>query len=707
MFALHRVILILVFLCISLDPLDFSKITEQIYNYVPLSYASFCTRKLNLTGQVGCSSDINGNSGVALFMNESQDIIQTLSSDISTSFVVVVNVGQFVNTSLMRYFRSTTNIKGLIVFSNEGENYDSYAFSESSKCPNSDYSAYNFTDQCDLDAQWNPAGTEYSYISWPFPVVLVADVNNTIWTSMYKCFSMLNREPADDTRCLIEINNPMSAVGSSETCFRRQYLMSLHISESSEIFCDELTGLNIILSVTDSKNHSRDNNISNYARSENSSVFVLTRMDSRSIFERSGFSSQGVLPSIAVLISVAVHLMGQKTLKDSQFEKDLLFSFLDNEAYDFMGSSRFSYDLSSGNIARYTGDPVIWNNVYAVIELGELGLSRKRDNYSMFFMLTDDKTYNVTRNLTDNIFHHLTAASETNQKVDIKRPLNKLRELPLPPISSMQTLLQNSPRPLPHVVLSDYDRPPFLNKHFESFLDTRWPPLDNPTADTILLDFANTLADALHRIVSANHEPISSSIAYPKPSDIMECFSTNLGCDLFKMYLSPVDYKYVQMLKTPVPAQTYLPLGLHEIKISHLVSILLIGLTGERTSTPACPPFDKRGPYTYWMGYFNGSEQCYFTRMDITSQFLMMENEKLKAPAWMRSREHSERFLRWYRGASPTVDGFSVALGIFLMTLTLLIALYIKEVINKKIIQIPAQMEILYTSDNENRLAPT
>lgn len=181
MFALHRVIVILVFLCISLDPLDFSKITEQIYNYVPLSYASFCTRKLNLTGQVGCSSDINGNSGVALFMNESQDIIQTLSSDISTSFVVVVNVGQFVNTSLMRYFRSTTNIKGLIVFSNEGENYDSYAFSESSKCPNSDYSAYNFTDQCDLDAQWNPAGTEYSYISWPFPVVLVADVNNTIW----------------------------------------------------------------------------------------------------------------------------------------------------------------------------------------------------------------------------------------------------------------------------------------------------------------------------------------------------------------------------------------------------------------------------------------------------------------------------------------------------------------------------------------------
>ncbi|CAH8439836.1 unnamed protein product [Schistosoma turkestanicum] len=639
-------------------------------------------------------------------MNESQDIIQKLESDTSTSFVLVLNVKQFVNASLMRYFRSTTNIKGLIVFTNEEDNLDNYEFSESSKCPNSFYSAYNVTQQCDLETQWNPAGTEYSYISWPFPIILVTDVNRTIWTSIHGCFSALNREPSDDTRCSIEINNPMSAVGSSETCFRRQYLMSLHISENSEIFCEELTGLNIILSATDSGNHSWNNNAlnTNNRRPENSSVFVLTRMDSRSIFERSAFSSQGVLPSIAVLISVAVHL---NTLEDSRFEKDLLFSFLDNEAYDFMGSSRFSYDLSSGNIARYTGYPVIWDNVYAIIELGEIGLSRKQNNLPMFFMLTDDKTYNVTQNSTDNIFNHLNAASKTNQKVDLQRPLNKLQQLPLPPTSSMQTLLRNSPRPLPHVVLSDHDAPPFRNKHFESFLDIKWPPSDNPAADTILLDFANTLADALHRIVSVNHAPIPSNISNPKPSDIMECFSTNPGCDLFKMFLSPVDYKYVQMLKTPVPAQTYLPFDRHEIKISHLVSILLMGLTGKRTLTPACPPVNERGPYTYWMGYFNGSEQCYFTRMDIISRFLLMEDEKLKAPAWARSREHSGRFVRWYRGSSPTVDGISVVLGILLITLTLLISLYIKEVVNNTIIQKPAQIEILYTSEDQNRFIPT
>ncbi|KAH8853350.1 Nicastrin isoform 1 [Schistosoma japonicum] len=540
MVAVHWLLQILSSLIINIDPLHCSKITNHIYNYIPLSYTSFCTRRLNLTGQVGCSSSTTGNSGVALFMNESEDIMQTLHSDTSTPFVILVSVKHFTNASLMRFFMSTRNVKGLIVFSNEDVNDDNHEFSESSKCPNGLYSAYNVTKQCDLDIQWNPAGTDYSYIDWPFPVVLVADVNNTIRASMYECFSVLNKEPYDDTRCSIEIYNPMSAAGSSETCFRRQYLMTLHISESSGIFCDELTGLNIILSASDSVNHSWNNiavNIGTSGRSENSSVFILTRMDSRSIFERSGFSSQGVLPSVAVLISVAAHLMRQKAFKDSHLEKDLFFGFLDNEAYDFMGSYRLSYDLGSGNIARYTGRPVMWNNVHAVIELGEVGLSQKHNNLHTFYMLTDSKSYNLTRDFTDNIFHQLTAASKASQKVDLQRPSDKLQELPLPPTSSMQTLLQTSARPLSHVVLSDHDRPPFRNKHFESFMDTKWPPTDNPTADITLLDLANTLADALHRIVSANHTSIPSGITYPKPGDIMECFVTNLGCDLFKMVI--------------------------------------------------------------------------------------------------------------------------------------------------------------------------
>ncbi|KAK4472533.1 hypothetical protein MN116_003777 [Schistosoma mekongi] len=577
--------------------------------------------------------------------------------------------------------------------------------------------AYNVTKQCDLDIQWNPAGTDYAYIDWPFPVVLVADANNTIRASMYECFFMLNKEPYDDTRCSIEIYNPMSAVGSSETCFRRQYLMTLHISESSGVFCDELTGLNIILSATDSANHSWNSsavNIGTSGRSENSSVFILTRMDSRSIFERSGFSSQGVLPSIAVLISVAAHLMKQKAFEEilhNTVSRSILIHFYSmNYILCLTNNTMVVSSIvlhCSGNIARYTGRPVMWNNLYAVVELGEIGLSQKHNNLHTFYMLTDSKTYNLTRDFTDNIFHQLTAASEASRTVDLQRPSDKLQELPLPPTSSMQTLLQTSGRPLSHVVLSDHDRPPFRNKHFESFMDTKWPPTDNPTADITLLNFANTLADALHRIVSANHTSIPSSITYPKPGDIMECFVNNLGCDLFKMYLSPVDYRYLQMLNTPVPTQTYLPLGRHEIKVSHLVSILLMGLTGERTLTPTCPPINERGPYTYWMGHFNSSEQCYFTRMDIMSRFLLMENEKLRAPAWMRSREHSGRFVRWYRGASPTVDGSSIALGVFLMTVTFLIALYIKETITKAIIQVPVQMEISYASEGENHFIPT
>ncbi|KAK4472532.1 hypothetical protein MN116_003776 [Schistosoma mekongi] len=179
MAAVHWLLQILSSLIINMDPLECSKITDNIYNYMPLSHASFCTRRLNLTGQVGCSSSTTGNSGVALFMNESEDIMQTLDSDTSTPFVILASVKHFTNASLMRFFMSTRNVRGLIVFSDDvdGNNDE---FSESSKCPNGLYSAYNVTKQCDLDIQWNPAGTDYAYIDWPFPVVLVADANNTI-----------------------------------------------------------------------------------------------------------------------------------------------------------------------------------------------------------------------------------------------------------------------------------------------------------------------------------------------------------------------------------------------------------------------------------------------------------------------------------------------------------------------------------------------
>ncbi|CAH8830619.1 unnamed protein product [Trichobilharzia szidati] len=542
-------------------------------------------------------------------MNESSDISNIINSDTKTSFIIVLDINQFVNSTLMLYLRSIQNINGLVVFSNNDDNFENYAFSESTKCPNSQYSAYPWDKQCNIGSDWNPAGSGYSDIDWPFPVVYVADVNSTIKNAIHECYSKFNLAPSDDTRCSIEISNPMSAVGSSETCFRRQYLMSLHISEATEIFCDELTGLNIILAATNSTNYLNHTgmNLDTRSRRENSTLFVLSRMDSRSMFERSGFSNQGVLPSIAVLISVAAHLTGQN-LKDSDLEKDLFFGFLDNEAYDFMGSYRLSYDLIAGNIARYSDSPVMWNSLYGIIELGEIGLSQYHNGAPTIYMLTDAETCNQTQNVTNFLLNHLTAASATGGKVNLERPSDMLQELPLPPTASMQALLKTSPYPLPHVLLSDHAGPPILNKHFESFLDTSWPPMDNPAADSTLLDLANTLADALHRIITANHTPMPSSITYPKPSDIMYCFTKNPQCDLFKKYLSPEDFQFLKMLRTPVSAQSYLPLGRHEIKVSHLVSILLMGLTGKRTSSPTCPPPEERGPFTYWMGYFRESK---------------------------------------------------------------------------------------------------
>lgn len=96
--------------------------------------------------------------------------------------------------------------------------------------------------------------------------------------------------------------------------------------QEPSVFCDELTGINIVLG---SSNTSHQLHLSSdklgeanvTTRAPNSSLLVLTRMDARSMFERSGFGTQSILPGLSVLLSAAVHLLRQPAFKVSSFRK--------------------------------------------------------------------------------------------------------------------------------------------------------------------------------------------------------------------------------------------------------------------------------------------------------------------------------------------------------------------------------------------------
>ncbi|KAF7254984.1 hypothetical protein EG68_07705 [Paragonimus skrjabini miyazakii] len=650
-------------LCSSM--IDRIKILGAIYNHIPSHYVSHCTRKLNATQQIGCSSRPGGSSGMVRFVNSTEDLVSfVLHTDQHPETVLVMDYDLFTNSSLMDVVRlNSVFVTGMLVFSPIGDSRQAtLSFSESSTCPNALYGLYSIEQQCNVTPAWNPYGTDYSSLDWPFPVALIQTNNLRVKFDLLDCYQKFNVNPVDDTRCAVEIYNFMSAVGSSETCVRRQQLMSLQIFESPLIYCDELTGLNIVLGATNTTVAPQPTTLNQSTeRSANSSILILTRLDSRSMFERSGFASTGTLASVAVLISVAVHLVKQPAFKNLDLKRDVFFVFLDNEAYDFLGSRRLNYDLHTQALARYTKFPLKWDHVESMIEVGEIGLPIS-ESTPRYFMLSDRDIYMQTKQPTDDLVATLLAASQRFNETTFVRPSEAINLLP--PTASIQSLLSDAPHPKPHLVLSDHAGPPLRNKHFESFLDIQWPPEDDMNADRSLLAFANTFSDAIHR------------------------------------FLNPADVDFFVSLEAPIPAQSYLPLNKRELKLSHIVNVLLMGLTGDRTETANCPVEDvDKEASVYLMGYYNGSEQCYRTLLDLASKFFFISDNTVVPPAWTRSRlVVGSQYVRWYRTASATVDGFSVTVGLFFILLTGCCALLLRDKLNVQI-SVPQPTNTLQTNN--------
>lgn len=57
---------------------------------------------------------------------------------------------------------------------------------------------------------------------------------------------------------------------------------------------------------------------------------------------------------------------------------------------------------------------------------------------------------------------------------------------------------------------------------------------------------------------------------------------------------------FLLSLHGPIPMQTYDPVDSRAWRVSHVVSHLLMGLTGERLKE--CPPKEEYGAFTYMYG---------------------------------------------------------------------------------------------------------
>uniref|UniRef100_A0A0V0J209 Nicastrin n=2 Tax=Schistocephalus solidus TaxID=70667 RepID=A0A0V0J209_SCHSO len=665
--------LIFVFILVSSEAVE-------IYQYIPQTNVSFCSRSLSYDGQVGCSSKYPSSLG-PIFVADSHSNLPEELSTFTVEHIIVISYHLFLNRSLLFHLRNSKKVAGLVVFAPENPNDEEIKntdFSENSFCPNGAYNFYNNkTFQCEVTPKWNPTAFDYATISWPFPVVLILDKENHIWNKTLDCYKRLNVNSTDDTRCSMEIRNFMSGIQSSQTCYYREHLLSYRLEQPTE-FCSQIGGVNLMVRAIDKPVL---NNTS--CRLPNSTLLVLTRIDSRSMFDRKASSSLGVLPGVAVLTSVAAHLLNTPAFKSYSLKKDVLFAFLDNEAYDFMGSQRLLFDLTNMRMAARSGAPFTIESIESVLELSAVGLPDSKANVSTYFLISDPEISQATINVTSAIWRALNKSTTVFPGVNFVNLTEVKPGLPLPPTVSLQALLtqyRRIGRQLSHTVIFDRDGPPYADPRMDSFLDVTWPPESLPYADGILLNLANVVANAIYSEIVTTGD-LMPPIQSVTPGELMDCFVKNPGCDLLRMHLEPDVVNFLLSLSGPIPTQGYPPIDGREWRLSHVVARLLMGLTGERLKE--CPPADEYGAYTYMYGYFNGSQWCYRSLIDTSTVFFFLDGGRVAAPGWVRSGIFGNtRYVRMYRSASDSLDNWTIALGTILTLLAAVVGI-VAQVFNR------------------------
>ncbi|KAJ8034271.1 Nicastrin [Holothuria leucospilota] len=126
--------------------------------YQDISFASPCIRRTNATHQVGCTSNLNGNTGVIHLIENQTDIDWLQDKGPHAPYMAVFNADMFKRENIEKILK-TGKVSGIVVdHSNHTRKEiieEERWYSSDKSCPNQNFGLYNDT-ECPI--QWNPYG---------------------------------------------------------------------------------------------------------------------------------------------------------------------------------------------------------------------------------------------------------------------------------------------------------------------------------------------------------------------------------------------------------------------------------------------------------------------------------------------------------------------------------------------------------------------
>ncbi|KAG6777347.1 hypothetical protein POTOM_017168 [Populus tomentosa] len=561
----------LLFLFISHFPLSFSgsvNSMESVPDLTKSMYVDFdgypCVRLLNLTGEIGCSNpgrdkvvapvvryknvnEFSKPSAVLASLDEFLELVGRLGKS-EILFEVLRGVEISNDSSIAK------NIGGVLVEQGMDTQIKLKGFSPDQKFPGAEYAPYK-----SINYEWNPTGSGMMWRAYSFPVFLLTEGG----AQLVQEVAMNNEKKRNDyTADVVEFDSVMQTTKSgthdSESCLQEQT-------------CFPLGGYSVWSSLppinNSSTNHSKP------------IILTVASMDSASFFRDKNLGAESPISGLIALLAAVDSLSHVNGLDD--LGKQLVFSVFTGEAWGYLGSRRFLFEL---DLQSEAVNGLNSSLIETVIEIGSVGKGFSQGN-STFFAHTaavELVNYNIGgtpaytpagkrllaqkggHSHNTNILGPLilwgpqTIGSDLQVSLATNETLNALKHArdslenitvssastlnPGIPPSSLMAFLKKNPS-TSGMVLEDFDTS-FSDKFYHSHLDD----MSNINSSAIVAA-ASLVARTLY-ILASDDKNISStaldainvnaSLVEELMSCLLDC-EPGLSCELVKSYIVPTN----------------------------------------------------------------------------------------------------------------------------------------------------------------------
>lgn len=641
-------LLVLLVLCDSMQ--------DKMYTTI---YGSVCFRRLNGTHSTGCGSTLGGSVGVLHLIESQADFEFLWNKPPAPPYTLIIPPALFSRENILDA-RAKGNIAGIVLIEN-GTNLSS--FSHESKCPNQ-FSALK-DQSCDANSansSWNPFGTGLLQENFPFPMVYVKDqehINNL--TNCYRKFNAFDMENQHKRPlCSIQIKSFMSAAVNSAVCTRRTRNTN---NMNPQRYCDPMQSKNVYATVFPRPTENRTEDF----------ILVSARIDTTSMFDGVGLGAMDSLVPATALVSTA-HTLSKMLTEQTSGKYNVLFILFNGEAYDYIGSQRFVYDLQQGAFPAESTEtkPIRMENIKLLIDLGSLD------------SLNSTTIYQCTNTTLANSL--LQEFSANIKRIDPNFEVNPKTTQNLPPTSAQSFLRDN--QTLPAVIFySDTNKNRFYHSIYDDETNIGFVYQNKSKDFTKLVRLSDNVSFSSHIQLAIRN--VSSSLAFSlykmvtgteytaelgaNPyliDEMLFCFLQSAKCPLFQSIVK--DPKVVSF--PPLPPQRY-------VSVQGSLSSGTFGWTyrllGYLTGRPE--PHATKDNCTVmplnWFAGFDGQGECLRTTQNFSNAYspaFLIEDYDWSSGRYSTWTEStwSEINIRIFLKPATSREAFTLAIGLVVLVIS-------------------------------------